>query len=88
MNRNVVLFDMDGTLTEPRKKFDPEILSSSLQELSKHADIGIVTGSDYDYLKGTKRAEFDGRVFTMTSDERAHGLFTPQYYTFYLKPVD
>ena len=51
MNRNVVLFDMDGTLREPRKKFDPEILSSSLQELSKYADIGIVTGSDYNYLK-------------------------------------
>ena len=47
----ITLFDMDGTLTEPRKKFDPEILSSSLQELSKYADIGIVTGSDYNYLK-------------------------------------
>jgi len=44
--------------------------------------------ADYLYLKGTKRVEFDGRVFTMTSDERPHGLFSPQYYTFYLKPVD
>jgi len=51
MNRNVVLFDMDGTLTESRQKFDSQFLSSSLIELSQIADIGIVTGSDYDYLK-------------------------------------
>jgi len=51
MNKNIVLFDMDGTLTESRKKFNSTTLSSSLVELSKHADLGIVTGSDYDYLK-------------------------------------
>lgn len=43
---------------------------------------------DYDYLKGTKRVEFDGRMFTMTSDERPHGIFSPHFYTFYLKPID
>ena len=47
-----------------------------------------VKEDDYLYLKGTKRTEFDGRVFTMTSDERPHGLFSPKYYTFYLKPID
>lgn len=51
MNRNIVLFDMDGTLTESRQKFNSTTLSSSLVELSQVADIGIVTGSDYDYLK-------------------------------------
>ena len=51
MNRSIVLFDMDGTLTESRQKFDSTTLSSSLVELSKVADIGIVTGSDYNYLK-------------------------------------
>jgi len=51
MNKNVVLFDMDGTLTESRQKFNSQTLSSSLVELSKYATIGIVTGSDYDYLK-------------------------------------
>ena len=50
MNRNIVLFDMDGTLTESRQKFDSTTLSSSLVELSKVSDIGIVTGSDYNYL--------------------------------------
>lgn len=40
---------MDGTLTEPRQLFDTKLLSP-LRKLSQFADIGIVTGSDYDYL--------------------------------------
>lgn len=51
MNKNIILFDMDGTLTEPRKKFESSLLSSSFYKLSNFADIGIVTGSDIDYLK-------------------------------------
>ena len=50
MDRDIVLFDMDGTLTEPRKSFVP-FLSSPLWNLGQVADIGIVTGSDYDYVK-------------------------------------
>tara|TARA_Y100001973_G_C5206652_1_gene341923 strand:- start:2879 stop:3733 length:855 start_codon:yes stop_codon:yes gene_type:complete len=45
----IVLFDMDGTLTPPREEFDIELLPS-LRELSKVADIGILTGSDYNYV--------------------------------------
>lgn len=50
MDRDIVLFDMDGTLTEPRKAFVP-FLSSPLWNLARVADVGIVTGSDYDYVK-------------------------------------
>ena len=42
----------------------------------------------YSYLKETKRCEFDGRIFSIISDELPHGLFTPKFYTFYLKTVD
>lgn len=42
----------------------------------------------YQYLKDTKRCEFDGRKFSIISDEMPHGLFTPYFYTFYLKPID
>ena len=49
VNRDIVLFDMDGTLTEARKPFAP-FLSSPLWSLSQIADIGIVTGSDMDYV--------------------------------------
>ena len=48
--KHIVLFDMDGTLTEPRKLFDRTLLEP-LRELSKYTEIGIVTGSDYDYVK-------------------------------------
>ena len=47
--KNIVLFDMDGTLTEPRGKFNTELILD-LRKLSQYADIGIVTGSDMDYV--------------------------------------
>ena len=47
-----------------------------------------VDAEGYSYLKGTKRCEFDGRKFSVISDEMPHGLFSPYFYTFYLKPVD
>ena len=48
--KNMILFDMDGTLTEPRDMLDRRLLPS-LRKLIKYADLGIVTGSDIDYLK-------------------------------------
>jgi len=49
MNKTITLFDMDGTLTEPRKEFDKSLLRV-LSELSSISDIGIVSGSDYNYI--------------------------------------
>jgi phosphomannomutase len=48
--KQIVLYDMDGTLTPPREPLE-ESLVPVLEQLSEVADIGIVTGSDYDYLK-------------------------------------
>jgi len=50
VTKSVVLFDMDGTLTPARKKVEANIVSK-LKELSRYAEIGIVTGSDLPYLK-------------------------------------
>jgi phosphomannomutase len=50
MSKNIVLFDMDGTLTPARKPIQYDMVKA-LVELSAHADIGIVTGSGFDYLK-------------------------------------
>ena len=50
INDNIVLFDMDGTLTEPRGPFHTELLIS-FRKLSQYADIGILTGSDYNYIE-------------------------------------
>ena len=41
---------MDGTLTPPRKSLE-ESLVPVLENLSEVSEIGIVTGSDFDYLK-------------------------------------
>ena len=48
--KHIVLFDMDGTLTPPRKEFDKRLFEP-LRDLSRYSEIGIVTGSDTDYLK-------------------------------------
>jgi len=43
---------------------------------------------DYLVFKDAKRIEFDGRMFLIDSDPRAHGLFDVYFYTLYLKPVE
>ena len=48
--RRIVLFDMDGTLTPPRQSLDLDLLGP-LKVLTHYSDIGIVTGSDIDYLR-------------------------------------
>ena len=45
----VFLFDMDGTLTPARERIDRSVITALIR-LSKHAKIGVVTGSDYDYV--------------------------------------
>ena len=42
--QHVVLFDMDGTITEAREKINKKTINS-LMRLSLHATIGILTGS-------------------------------------------
>ena len=47
--KNIILFDMDGTLTPPREKISTKMVEA-LKHKSSEFDIGIVTGSDYDYV--------------------------------------
>ena len=47
--KTVVLFDMDGTLT-PARKPAPDFLIPSLNKLSSFGLVGILTGSDMNYL--------------------------------------
>jgi len=49
--KNIVLFDMDGTLTPARKAMERSVLTA-LKSLHSHGyEIGIVTGSDMNYIK-------------------------------------
>lgn len=54
----MVLFDMDGTLTPPREKIKHEVISAikSLGELTR---IGIISGSDTEYIIEQCSALFD-----------------------------
>ena len=47
---HVAFFDMDGTLTEARKKISDEMIVA-INDLSKYCHIGIVTGSGFSYVE-------------------------------------
>ena len=49
MKKNIVLFDMDGTLTAPRLPFEQKLLPA-LRKLAPLCEIGIVSGSDHNYI--------------------------------------
>jgi phosphomannomutase len=49
-NYPICLFDMDGTLTPARKKLDRRLLADMCQ-LALHADVGIVSGSPFEYIE-------------------------------------
>lgn len=48
--KKVFLFDLDGTLCASRKKIGKDMIDA-LDGLADHGDIGILTGSDMDFLK-------------------------------------
>jgi len=50
MSDHLVLFDMDGTLTPARGQMGDEI-AKALMELLWVAEVGVVSGSDYNYLQ-------------------------------------
>jgi len=47
-----------------------------------------VDSSGYAILKESKRCEFEGRKYEITSKGSATGILGPQYYHFFLKPLD
>lgn len=49
MQKEIVFFDMDGTLTPPRRRFN-WTLEPALRDLTQWCEVGIVTGSDYSLL--------------------------------------
>lgn len=45
-----ILFDIDGTLTEPRKHISAEMIEILYKLIQKNILIGLVTGSNFDYI--------------------------------------
>jgi phosphomannomutase len=48
--QNLILFDVDGTLTESRRPIKTKMLKA-LRALARRAEIGFLTGSGLDYIK-------------------------------------
>ena len=48
--QHLVLFDVDGTLTEARRPIEKAMLKA-LRELSRYAEVGFLTGSGLEYIK-------------------------------------
>ena len=48
--QHLILFDVDGTLTEARRPIEKATLKA-LRELSRYAEIGFLTGSGLEYIK-------------------------------------
>ena len=48
--QHLILFDVDGTLTEARKPIEKSMLKA-LRELSRYVEIGFLTGSGLEYIK-------------------------------------
>ena len=51
MKKTIVLFDLDGTLTEARKEIDLSMFLEPLEKLIKVAEIGVLTGSGLNYIQ-------------------------------------
>jgi len=65
-------------------------------QINSQLDISLINGSvritvdtaGYGILKEAKRCEFEGRKYEIVSRGLPTGIFGPQYYHFFLKPLD
>jgi hypothetical protein len=65
-------------------------------QINSQLDISLINGSvriavdgaGYDILREAKRCEFEGRKYEIVSKGQPTGIFGPQYYYFFLKPLD
>ena len=48
--KSVILFDLDGALTPPRRPLEWSIVPA-LRKLARYADVGIVSGSPFEYIQ-------------------------------------
>lgn len=63
--------------------------SDQINILRQAGDVRIrvdVTGANY--LFDAKRVTFDGEIFNVTTSQRPHGLFNPNFYDFFLTKLN
>jgi phosphomannomutase len=99
--RDVVLFDMDGTVTPVRQTIEQDMVLA-LDELGRFADVGIVSGSNYDYMStqldgltgvtllpcnGTKVYTCDGITYSKEYDVDMKQEITPRVYRLLIRTL-
>ena len=62
--KKIVLFDMDGTLTPARKRMDWDVIDALCDLQKAGFEIGIVTGSDMDYVDGRRALLYLDRILS------------------------
>jgi hypothetical protein len=67
---------------------NPSFASQLDIELIKGSVRITVDASGFKILKEAKRAEFEGRRYKISSKGNPTGIFGPQYYHFFLEPLD
>lgn len=67
---------------------DPEIKSQLGADLIDGSVRITVDLAGFDIMKKAKRCEFEGRKYTINSKGNPTGMFGPQYYQFYLAPLE
>ncbi len=84
------------TLKARIKYIDAKEENLSDGQINSQLDISLINGSvriavdgaGYDILREAKRCEFEGRKYEIVSKGLPTGIFGPQYYHFFLKPLD
>lgn len=64
-SNSIVLFDMDGTLTEPRESIRENMIVA-IANLQESYEVGIVTGSDSDYVFQQCKILFENKYIDKT----------------------
>jgi len=78
MMSDIVLFDLDGTLTPPRQAMPSNVAQSLINLSTNIADVGIVTGSPIEYIREQCEALFEkGRADDDASAVLESILFFP-----------
>lgn len=74
--KNIILFDMDGTLTEPRQLIQQEVIEALISITKSGHHVGIVTGSPWEYMTEQLQPLFDTDT-PLTDDDEEMFHFLP-----------
>lgn len=79
--------------TEQKKdNFSSETRNNAEEQNTSELELGMVRikldPSGAEFLIGAKRIKFDDEIFEIKTSKRPHGLFTTQFYTFFLKKIN